>query len=313
MIKPRQTILILSTLILFLGSKALFSQDLLSGPSVFVFKRPPVKGSVPTKTLYRAKGQLPRRSKANDPTAATASKAKSTATPLKPAVYSIKEQVGVTFWKLRPEQSGETGARLLTMGEQTKEPLKLVAERVELDAVFKKGDKVRISFESPRAGYLYIIDRELRKDGTLGEPYLIFPTLRTRDGDNRVGAGKVIEIPAQTDNPFYFEITPMEANYAGEMLTVLVSPTKVEGLALSDNPIKLPSALVEEWENKWEGSSTTFELDSGLGQKYTDAEKDAGIGTRQLTHKSPSPQSVILVEARKNTAFMVSFPLRVSQ
>ncbi len=285
------------------------AQDLLTGPSVFVFKRPPAKGAPPKKQAYRKKGQQPRRSKDQGPETATAATPASK-DPRIPPAQAIHEQIGVTLWKLRPESAGESGARLLSMG--TQEQTKLVAERVELDTMFVKGDKVRISVESPRAGYLYIVDRELKKDGSLGEPYLIYPTLTTGGGDNRVRAGKVIEIPAQTDNPFYYEITPIEENYAGEMLTILVSPTKIEGLTLGNSPIKLPLAMVAEWEQKWEGSSTTFELDGGTGQKYTPEEKEAGTGTRQLTHKSPSPQSVILVDAKKNSPFMVSFPLRVN-
>ena len=51
--------------------------------------------------------------------------------------------------------------------------------------------------------YLYVIDREQYADGTQGEPYLIFPTTRTRGGDNSVKAGRVMEIPSQDDNPPY--------------------------------------------------------------------------------------------------------------
>jgi hypothetical protein len=266
---------------------------------VFVFKRPIVKGSVPKKTAYRPNGMLSARSPRANSNATAIGKPVS-APSVRTLVSSSKEQIGVTLWKLRPEQSGETGARLLTMGKQTKDPLKLVAVRVALDESFNKGDKVRVSIESPRMGYLYIVDRELRKDGTLGDPYLIFPTLRTRGGDNRVGAGNVVEVPAQTDNPFYFEITPTEANYAGEMLTVLISPTKINGLVLGDGPIKLDPTLIGEWETKWEALATAFEMEGGLGRKYTEEEKEAGTGARQLT-------------ALKNRAFLVSFPLRVSK
>lgn len=79
------------------------------------------------------------------------------------------------MWRLRPEKPKDTGARLLTQGSSDK----LVAERVSLDTVFRHKDKVRISIESPRAGYLYIVDREMFSDGTLGKPFLIFPTLNT--------------------------------------------------------------------------------------------------------------------------------------
>ena len=70
-------------------------------------------------------------------------------------------------------------------------------ERIEVDTPLKVNDRVRLSVESPRDGYLYVIDREQYADGSLGDAYLIFPTRRTRGGDNRVRPGKLIDIPAQ--------------------------------------------------------------------------------------------------------------------
>lgn len=315
-------VLIACVVAILAGTPPSYAQDLLSAPSVFVFKRPIAKGgggkavtpkgSATNNRAYKSKGQRPKRSSRDLPNTAVAATSNAGVKRIRPTSPSV-EQIGITLWKLRPEVTGETGARLLTMGKQSKDPQKLIAERVELETRFAKGDKVRLSVESPRTGYMYIVDREIRKDGSLGDPYLIFPTLRTRGGDNRVGIGKVIEVPAQTDDPFYYEIEPTEANYAGEMLTVLISPTKIVGLTLSGEPIKLAPELVAEWERKWDSPSTLLELDGGTGQKYTEEEKDAGTGKRQLTHKSPSPQSVLLVETPKTSAFMVSFPLLVAR
>src|SRR5437867_180490 len=69
-------------------------------------------------------------------------------------------------------------------------------ERIEEDTPLNPGDKVRLSIESlSRAGYLYVIDRAQYADGTLGEPLLIFPTLRTSN-KNRVKPGRLIYIPS---------------------------------------------------------------------------------------------------------------------
>lgn len=292
----------------------LMAQDLITGSSVFLFPRPAEGGAPAKKTTYRIKSQLVQRKNQRKPEIGTKGQAlsKPKQITLSSKALAANEQLGVTLWRLRPEKSGDTGARLLTMSGSSKDTPKMIAERVALDTVFKMGEKVRISVESPRAGFLYIIDRELRKDGTLGEPYLIFPTLRTHNGDNKVGAGKVTEIPAQTDNPFYFDITPNGVNYAGELLTVIVSPTKIQGLKLEDNPILLSAGQVENWENLWESMGTTFELDSARSLAYTEEEKEAGIGSRQLTQASPSPQTIISIEARKGKAFLVSFTMRVS-
>lgn len=292
----------------------LMAQDLITGPSVFTFKRPSSGGAPAKKTTYRIQKQLPQRKRqskrAKEDTPSSASESK--AATISPSALAANEQLGVTLWRLRPEQSSDTGARLLTMSGSANNASKMIAERVGLDTVFRKGEKVRISVESPRSGYLYIIDRELRTDNTVGDPYLIFPTLKTPNGNNNVEAGKVIEIPAQTDNPFYFDITPSEANYAGELLTVIVSPMKIEGLQLQNGPLKLSTSQVEKWEDLWERMSTTFELDAGRGLTYTEEEKEAGIGTRLLTQNSPSPQTLISVQAPKGKPFLVSFTMKAS-
>src|SRR5690349_23992390 len=51
----------------------------------------------------------------------------------------------------------------------------------------------------PISGYLYVFDREVYADKSLGEPYLIFPTTALRGGDNLVKAGRVVEIPSHDD------------------------------------------------------------------------------------------------------------------
>ena len=287
------------------------AQDLVVNDSVFKLKRPAGSGSSRNKGVYHAGKQLPTRRYKVSP--AKESALLPASDPKKPVVLPANvvaaEQLGVTLWRLRPERSGDTGTRLLTMNGNSK----LVAERVPLDTVFHKDEKVRISVESPRAGYLYIIDRELHKDESVGDPYMIFPTLKTRGGDNNAIAGKVIEVPAQTDDPFYFEITPSNENYAGELLTVIVSPVKIEGLKLTMDPIKLPASTVEKWEDLWERMSTSFELEAGKDMTYTEEEKEAGTGTRLLTQRSPAPQTLISVDATKGKAFLVSFPLKVSK
>lgn len=303
------------------------SQDggLMQSDTVFTFPRPTGGGSHAKgatgggshakSTAYRIKGQLPQRKWKKKPvTAAKPNPAKPRPVESSAILESLEanEKLGITLWRLRPAQTGDSGARLLTMGPASSGAANMVAERVGLETVFKKGEKVRISVESPRQGYLYIIDRELKKDNTVGDPYLIFPTLRTRGGDNNVGAGTVIEIPAQTDNPFYFDILPTDDTYAGELLTVMVSPTKIEGLTIGENPIKLSAKQIEDWENFWEGTSTVYELKSDRDLTYTQEEKEAGMGTRMLTQMSPSPQTLISVEAPKGKAFLVSFAMKVS-
>jgi hypothetical protein len=93
-----------------------------------------------------------------------------------------------------------------------------------------------MSIEAARTGYLYVVDQEIYADGSKSEPSLIFPTTRTRSGDNSVKAGRVIEIPAQDDAPPYFTLKRTRADHVGENVIVLVTPTPIESLTITDKP-----------------------------------------------------------------------------
>lgn len=266
--------------------------------------------TIARKKVYKLRRkQMPRRPKtsvaAANPKPSPKPDSPKTNTPKIKIEAAVIEQLGITMWRLRPEKPRDTGARLLTQGS------KLVAERVSLETVFRPKDKVRISIESPQAGFLYIIDREMFSDGTLGKPFLIFPTLNTRRGNNYVTAGVPIEIPAQTDEPFYFEITPFEENYTGELITVILSPVKMPGLQITNQPLELSDSQVEDWEDNWEQTISIFELDKDDDEIYTEEEKQAGSGTRQLTQNSPPPKSMVTVKTVKGKAFLISFAMKV--
>jgi len=131
------------------------------------------------------------------------------------------EEIGVTVWRLRPSQSSDVGARVVVLDglRQTE----MTPERIEADTPLNIGDRVRLTIESPRPGFLYIIDREQYADGSFGEPMLIFPTLHTRGGDNRVAPGRLIDIPAQEDQYSYFTAQPTgnRRDQIAEVLTVI--------------------------------------------------------------------------------------------
>jgi hypothetical protein len=271
---------------------------------VFTKKRPVAKkgpGKQPTvgKSAVRKKYKLVARRAPRRPKS----------TIVRPKKPSVVEQLGITLWRLRPEKTNDTGARILTMGGGER----LVAERVTLDTVFHKNDKVRISIESPRSGYLYVVDRELKRDRSLGEAYLIFPTLKTRAGNNYVSAGAPVEIPAQTDEQVYWDISPNSDDYAGELLTVILSPTKIPNLLIGREPLKLENTKVEKWEASWENETSVFELDGSDVAQYTEEEKQAGVGTRQLTQNSPAPKSLVAVKTPKGDSFLISFALNVKK
>ena len=44
---------------------------------------------------------------------------------------------------------------------------------------------MRVAIELPQEGFLYVVDRERYRDGTSGDPYLIFPVQNLNHGDNK--------------------------------------------------------------------------------------------------------------------------------
>ena len=193
--------------------------------------------------------------------------------------------VGVTLWRLRPANRADAGERLIVHDDNaTKE---WVPERISASTKLVQGDRLRISVEAVRAGYLYVIDREQYADGTLGEPYLIFPTNRTAGGDNQVAIGRLVDIPAQDDSPPYFTMKKSRPDHVAELVSVLVSPTPLEGIQITNTAQKLTDAQVSDWEKAW--GSTVGRLEMPItGQTWTREEKEAR--TRALTASAPPPQ-----------------------
>lgn len=220
------------------------------------------------------------------------------------------EELGVTIWRLRPSRSADEGARVLVMDGLKQADW--TPERIEADTPLNIGDRVRISVESPRPGYLYIIDREMYADGSLGEAMLIFPTLRTRSGDNRVFPGRLIDIPAQEDQYSYFTAQPGgdRRDQVAEVLTIILVPEPLP-LQISEQPLKLATSQITGWEKLWGGAAERLELVGGAGRTWTNEEKEAG-GARgvRLGQGGPPPQTVYRVARKTGAPLLVTVPLK---
>lgn len=171
-----------------------------------------------------------------------------TATPTADPVPLTKDDaiVGITIWDLRPSTADDEDSATLSVTEQAGVK-NYTPVRVAAGVPLTSGQRVRVSIEAPRKGYLYVINREQYSDGTMSEPYLIFPTLRTRGGNNAVTAGRVVEIPEQHDNPPFFTLLPRRDNQTGEVLIVLVAPEKMEEVEIGRNALKFSEAQLSDW------------------------------------------------------------------
>ena len=214
------------------------------------------------------------------------------ATPRVPvAGVSPDTVIGITLWRLRPSRKADTGERIIT--HDGPESVEWFPERVSSSGSLAEGDRIRMSIEAARTGYLYVVDQEQYADGSKGEPYLIFPTTRTRSGNNSVKAGRVIEIPAQDDSPPFFTLKRSRADHVGENVIVLVTPTPIDSLTITDKAQKLSAETVAQWEKSWGTQTGRLEMTNGAGKSWTRQEKEAGAdSTRSLTEAEPAPQTL---------------------
>lgn len=257
-------------------------------PEQVVQARPKPAGLAQTKPSYKPVGTAP---SSNRPT-------------------SGGRQVGVTIWKLRLATASDSGVRILVQDDAAS--TEFVPERVASTSRLKAGDLVRLTLESPEVGYLYVIDRERYASGERGTPYLIFPTTRTRNGDNKVTSGQLIDIPGQSDHPNFFRLSKTRNDQIEEELTVLLTKTPIENLELGPRALALTPAQVEGWEKQWGASKIdAFELTGGSGKAWTKSEQQASAGgTRLLTQDDPPPQTVYRVSAKEAEPFMIKVRLR---
>ena len=186
--------------------------------------------------------------------------------------------------------------------------------RVEAGKPLAVDDLVRLSIESSIEGYVYVIDRGRYADGTIGEPKLIFPTTRTRGGDNSVKPGRLVELPAQTDSPSYFHLKATQGELVAELLTIVVAKEPITGLSeqIWSQPLVLNKHLVAGWEHNWAGKVEHFELAEGEGEPWTKAEQEAGAdGTRDLTQDDAPPQTIFRVAHPPGIPILVHVELHV--
>ena len=228
--------------------------------------------------------------------------------PAKPVFKT--EELGVTFWRLRPAAPDDEGAPLFPVlfSDKTEN---WTAGRVASTTQFQKDDRVRFTVESSRSGFLYIANREFYADGTTGEASIIFPTLRTRGGDNRVKAGSLIDIPSATEQVPYFTIKPRRAGYAGEELIVLILPNELPNFEKGSRAQPLKREILEKWFADWETLIDIYDAADGADTAYTEAEAQAANTTsRDLTQEEPMPQTIYRVSLKQTAPLFAAIRMQ---
>ncbi len=215
--------------------------------------------------------------------------------------------IGVTIWRLRPSQDSddeEVRQLIYQQGEWT-------PERVGVGEPLSEGSRVQLTIESPLTGYLYVFNREIYADKTFGEPVLIFPTLSLNGGDNRVSAGRIIEIPSSQDKPPFYTLKRSSSNHEGETLTVIVTDKPLTELTIGRNALKISAEQFNSYEKRWGVLTQQLELEGGSGTAMNKTEKAAVAGKKALTQNDSPPQTIYRVLAKPNQPLLLTIPLSI--
>jgi hypothetical protein len=219
--------------------------------------------------------------------------------------YSSELTIGLTIYRLRLTNNGNQEI-----------------ERLSLTTPFTDGDKVRLSVEAARAGYLYVFDRARYADGTFGAPYLIFPIKTTHMGENKVfndeaieenrlTPGRIIEIPT-LNRPIPFLILSQDRpdQTAHEISMLIVTKPLPELKNVAELPLLISEEQFELWK-KWEGPKEELELESSGGKFNTRTEKAGEANeTKRLYPDDPLPQTVYRFIPSDRGAVMFTTSLR---
>lgn len=237
------------------------------------------------------------------------------------AKTSEEAMLGITIWRLRRVAESDLSVapelRLLSYDPDLGKEIEWVLERVPLGSRFSPGERIRLSVESNRPGYLYVVNQELYADGSAGDPWLIFPLKRFRNGFNFVEAGRVIEIPPREARLKFFTLSPTSisapSGQIGERLSFLVSPTPLE-IEVRDRPYPLDRATFERWKALWQQPGEHYEMEGGSGRLWSMAEKEAGADPeRRLTLEDSTPQSIFRVAAGAQSPFLLDLTIRYAE
>jgi len=223
-------------------------------------------------------------------------------------------RVGVTLWRLRqPRPSDLPGSKMLVQPKPGGDSIasEWVPERASVGKPFAVGDHVRASFEAAQEGFLYIIDQESLNNGKFGGPKLIFPSRRIHGGQNHVRPGQLVEIPAQEDDPPYWDLQKQGVAYTGERLTIIFAPQPIAELAPGEDARDLDEFWFAAHLIDWKMPVT--QVGSAAGAPATPTEIAAGKnGASGLASGDPLPQTIFSGTPKRGAPFLAAFPIQSS-
>jgi hypothetical protein len=247
-----------------------------------------------------------------------------------PAPVAEGVDVGVTIWRLRPalkadakEVQEQTRIAVRKKGQSEGKTLMMTPTRAESETLFSDGDLLKFSVESPFEAYVYILDREQYTDGTMSDPYLIFPAREDAGINDKGFPGRLLFLPSVKDDD-KFELKRLSdlnpegsknAEKTAERFTVILSKQPIKDLPpldKGDEPRKVDNQQLERWQSEWGGRVWRFEKQGGAGASITKIEKQAGAkGGEVLAGDDPKPQTVYHVERKATNTLLFDVSIKI--
>jgi Domain of unknown function (DUF4384) len=239
------------------------------------------------------------------------------------AEFEKAKKLGITLWKFDKRKTDDKTSSGQSSGSRSvTHPIDDSAViRVNQDTIFRVGDKIRVSVESPTAGYLYVANCEVYQDGSFGTPSIIFPTKRTRGGVNFLAVGSPIELPSINDRPNYFLLTESlgSKKVVAEALIFVVTKSPLADFETPEDTVELGENQLASWEKKWTGRTEIWEVEGQEKREYTQAEYESGSEIlregeeskgRSLKADEPEPQTLYAVESPTDDGMLFTLLLR---
>src|SRR5258708_21006033 len=239
--------------------------------------------------------------------------------------------VCVALWKVRLATEHEKQDSNVAKERMTWDGLErtVVVTRVSDESPVPNQDLIQMSIEylpdphgagpggSNRAAYLYVGNREQFPDGSFKNERLIFPTLLTYGGDNRLLPGQNVTLPDPT-RPFRIKRDAVAQMQAYETYTIIVSPVPLDSQlprAISRKAMELSPELIAKWGKVMGVTEVRADLRDGVGQVRTQREllasgesgesRSTEDPNEELTQDDLPPQTVFRKVAKPGEGMLV--------
>ena len=232
--------------------------------------------------------------------------------------------VGVTFWRLRPARKVDDPVvvepkRIVKRikGKEVETIIRLTPERVDSEAQFSDGEKLRVSIEAPFESYVYILNQERYANGTLSDPFLIYPGRSDIRVNKRAGPGRLVYLPEEPDYFEIFTLNPGGKKKSGEMFTIVLSSGLVAALPPlegTEDTREIDQVLFNRLQHDLGGAVWKFKQIGGARRNITRVEKRAGPkGGELLDDVDPQPETIYHVARRADGIVLFQIAIKMAR